>query len=163
MMQTHLVVLGLLQWDAAVLMVQQQGPTDLYAYWVLPGGLVAPGETLLDGLRREVREETGLHVTSVQQFVYCTQIVDPAHNRQTIAYLFLIDGWQGEFGAADPDGEILQVAWVPFAETVSRLEVGGWRGMREPLLSYLTGEAPVGSVWLYRLSGDEQLLEQRLP
>jgi ADP-ribose pyrophosphatase YjhB (NUDIX family) len=32
--------------------------------WVAPGGTLEPGETLADGLRREVREETGVEVVA---------------------------------------------------------------------------------------------------
>jgi 8-oxo-dGTP diphosphatase len=162
-MQTHLVAIALLQRDDTILMVQQQGLTDPYAYWVLPGGLVEHGETLIDGLLREVREETGLQMSSVRQLLYCTHIVDSARDQQTIAYLFNVDTWQGELGANDPDEEILQVAWVPLNEAILRLQDGGWRGMREPLLAYLAGTAPTASLWLYRVVEDDQRLEQQLP
>ncbi len=33
--------------------------------WEPPGGVLEPGETIYDGLRREVREETGLEVEPI--------------------------------------------------------------------------------------------------
>ena len=44
--------------DDHVLMVRLVFPHG--AYWVLPGGGIDEGEDVLDALRRELREETGL-------------------------------------------------------------------------------------------------------
>jgi 8-oxo-dGTP diphosphatase len=161
--QLYLVAIGLLRDAGRILMVRQQGPEDPAAYWVLPGGLAEPGEALLDALRREVYEESGLSVDRVKRLAYCTQILHQQAARQTIAYLFEVDRWHGVPGHRDPDGEILQVAWVPLGEALERLGEIGWRGMREPLIAYLRGEAPAGSFWCYDDAGGGQELIARLP
>jgi ADP-ribose pyrophosphatase YjhB (NUDIX family) len=45
--------------DTRVLLVRQANGLKL---WTLPGGKVKPGESLVQALKREVREETGLQV-----------------------------------------------------------------------------------------------------
>ncbi|HSW51288.1 MAG TPA: NUDIX hydrolase [Bryobacteraceae bacterium] len=44
-----------------VLMVER-GRAPMKGYWSLPGGVLNPGELLQDGVRREVKEETGIEV-----------------------------------------------------------------------------------------------------
>ena len=44
-----------------VLMVERGRP-PLQGYWSLPGGVLETGETLAEGLRREILEETGLEI-----------------------------------------------------------------------------------------------------
>jgi 8-oxo-dGTP diphosphatase len=46
----------------SVLLVKR-GRQPAYGEWSLPGGLVEVGESLEEAVRREVREEVGLHVT----------------------------------------------------------------------------------------------------
>ncbi|KAG5970140.1 hypothetical protein E4U55_001821 [Claviceps digitariae] len=67
----HAVAVSALIFDAPrtrVLLVQRAGHDTRPYRWELPGGGVGDelGETILEGLAREVREETGLRVVSVR-------------------------------------------------------------------------------------------------
>src|ERR1022692_1463472 len=44
------------------ILMAQRGKQPLKGWWSLPGGALETGESLADGVRREVREETGLEV-----------------------------------------------------------------------------------------------------
>jgi 8-oxo-dGTP diphosphatase len=58
----QIVVAGALIADRALLVAQRRRPPDLAGLWELPGGKVAPGETEVTALARELREELGLEV-----------------------------------------------------------------------------------------------------
>jgi 8-oxo-dGTP diphosphatase len=51
-------VSALLRWQGRVLLIRHEKPGK--EYWLLPGGGVNSGESLVDALRRELREEVGL-------------------------------------------------------------------------------------------------------
>ena len=44
------------------ILMAQRGKQPLMGWWSLPGGALETGESLADGVRREVREETGLEI-----------------------------------------------------------------------------------------------------
>lgn len=48
--------------DGRVLLIQRNLPPAA-GYWHVPGGKLEPGESMVEGVRREVKEETGLDVT----------------------------------------------------------------------------------------------------
>ncbi|HUQ04367.1 MAG TPA: NUDIX hydrolase [Kofleriaceae bacterium] len=48
--------------DAGRVLVVERGKPPAEGMWSVPGGRVEPGETLAEGVAREVREETGLDV-----------------------------------------------------------------------------------------------------
>lgn len=154
---TALVVIGLIQQAGHMLLVQQQGTEDPAPYWVAPGGLVEPGESLAEALIREVAEETGLRVGALGPLSYCTHIVHTEQQSQTIAFVFSITQWDGTPSSCDPDGEIQAVCWVAHREALDLLAQIGWRGMREPLLAFLRGEVGPGAVWQYREQNGDQL------
>lgn len=52
----------------SVLIVERVAEDLLGGFFELPSGHIEPGETLLDGLAREVREETGLEIILVKAF-----------------------------------------------------------------------------------------------
>lgn len=161
--QSFHVVIGLLHQADQILLVQQQGPDDPQPYWVLPGGLVELGELISDALYREVHEETGLQITAVHRLAYCSQIRHAQSATQTLAFLFDIATWTGTLGAQDPDQEVLQVAWCPLPDALCKLEAIGWHGMRDPLLAYLRGESPPGSMWVYEEQDNRHALITRYP
>ena len=51
-------VAALLRWNDRVLLCRQEKPGK--EYWLLPGGGVGSGESLVDALRRELLEEVGI-------------------------------------------------------------------------------------------------------
>jgi 8-oxo-dGTP diphosphatase len=57
-MEPRLRVSAILVWQNRVLLCRQEKPGK--QYWLLPGGGVDVGETLLEALRRELREELGV-------------------------------------------------------------------------------------------------------
>jgi len=159
--QVNSVAVGLLRQNDSLLLVQQT-IADRPPLWMLPGGLVEPGELFTEALVREVREETGATVEQIGRLAYVMQIDHPERRFQTVAYCFEVAAWSGTLQSADPDNEILEVALVPLAEVPTRLEAIHWTAVREPLLAYLSGACPAGTTWFYREEDGVQVLQERL-
>ena len=71
-MEPRIRVSAILRWQGRVLLCRQEKPGK--EYWLLPGGGVDGGETLIEALRRELREELG--VEADMQFEGPVAIVD---------------------------------------------------------------------------------------
>jgi ADP-ribose pyrophosphatase YjhB (NUDIX family) len=57
-MEPRIRVSALLRWEERILLCRHEKPGK--EYWLLPGGGVNSGESLVDGLRRELMEEVGV-------------------------------------------------------------------------------------------------------
>lgn len=79
-------VTGVLLHEGRILLVQQRVSESWR--WSLPGGKLESGETLSDGLLREMREETGLSVRIVKQLYLCDK---PEDNLIHITFLLETD------------------------------------------------------------------------
>lgn len=96
-------------------LLARRGHPPLQGHWTLPGGMLELGETLLDGVAREVREETGLVVEPVE----LVELVDRIHRvdgriqfHYVIAdYLCRVNG-----GALRASSDADAVRWVERSE-----------------------------------------------
>ena len=80
-MEPRIRVSAILRWQGRVLLVRQEKPGK--EYWLLPGGGVDAGETLLEALRRELREELSIEANA--QFEGPVAIVDSIAPRGGLA------------------------------------------------------------------------------
>lgn len=133
-----------------ILLVEQQARHDPHPNWTIPGGRIEDGELVYEGLRREVREETGIIVQVIGPLAYLTNAHNVAHNEMLIAHIFEVVAWSGTIAINDPDDHIISAGFYSIADVLERLVTVPWQPMREPLMAYLRGEKPRGAVWCYR-------------
>lgn len=85
--------------------------------WALPGGFVHVDESLDDAARRELREESGVHITYLEQLRAFGEVDrDPRERVISIAYFALVDP-RGYVLSASTDAE--GVSWFRVADLPS--------------------------------------------
>jgi len=84
----------------------------LQGEWSIPGGGLDVGETIAEGVRREVEEETGIHVRVLDQIETFERILRDDSGRVQYHYVildYLCEAIGGELRAG---GDATDVAWV---------------------------------------------------
>lgn len=106
--------------DGRLLLVGQHRYTlDEYS-WEIPEGGVGPGESLLEGARRELREETGYEADEWSQLVRMSVSNSVTDERGA---LFLATGLHP--GPATPDAtEELALRWATLDEVLAEIDAG---------------------------------------
>ena len=94
------------------ILLAQRGKEPLKGWWSLPGGALEIGESLMDAVCREVREETGLEIRPLGVFEIFERIIrdaagTPEYHYVLIDYLCRITG--GTLRAGD---DVARVEWV---------------------------------------------------
>ncbi|EEL81012.1 MutT/NUDIX [Bacillus cereus AH1271] len=124
-------VTGILIEDEKVLLVKQKVANR---NWSLPGGRVENGETLEEGMTREMREETGLEVKIKKLLYVCDK---PDASPSLLHITFLLERIEGEIRLPSNEFDhnpIHDVQMVPikdlshygFSETFITLISGGF-------------------------------------
>ncbi len=104
-------ILGVLLYvvrEREVLLMHRNKEPNL-GLWIAPGGKVELGESPYEAARREMLEETGLQVTSLQLRGLCTE-VSPFEDWHWLLFVFMTTHYEGTLC---PDRREGDVAWVP--------------------------------------------------
>ena len=110
-----LLAVGAVIVEAERVLLVRRGTEPLKGHWSLPGGLLEVGESLTEGVKREVREETGLVVAPVELI----ELIDRIHREDNrVRYHYVIADYLCRVAggvlraASDADA----VRWVERAE-----------------------------------------------
>jgi ADP-ribose pyrophosphatase YjhB (NUDIX family) len=97
--------------DEKILLVER-GKEPLKGYWSLPGGIVETGEKLVDGIRREVAEETGLDVDPYLMFEIFERIIPDSKGNTEYHYVLIDYLCRRLAGVPTAATDVSRVAWV---------------------------------------------------
>lgn len=107
---------GALVFQRNRILLVERGKAPLKGYWSLPGGVLETGELLRDGIRREVREETGLEVEPVELATIFERIMPDSAGKPEYHYVLVDYICRVTSGVAAPASDASAVAWVTEAD-----------------------------------------------
>ncbi|GJQ26281.1 MAG: hypothetical protein HBSAPP02_13130 [Phycisphaerae bacterium] len=98
-------ILGILQRDGRVLLIQRSQHVRVPLAWCFPGGTIEPGESQPDALVRELREEINLTVRPERHLMTQTK-----HDGRLVLYCWSAEILEGEL-RPNPQ-EVADLAWL---------------------------------------------------
>jgi ADP-ribose pyrophosphatase YjhB (NUDIX family) len=132
-----LVASGIVEGPGSLLLVQNRrrdGRTD----WSPPGGVIETedGESVRDGLTREVVEETGIAVTEWDGPVWSVEAEAQAAGWRLRVEVYRAIAYEGAIEVNDPDGIVIDARFVPVDDCALHL-ASTWLPTHEPLVAWL--------------------------
>lgn len=150
-MRAWTVAGGLIELDGRLLLVQNQrrdGSLD----WTTPGGVIDEGEELIEGLTREVEEETGLAVARWHGPLWHVEAEAPDLGWTLRVEVHRALGFAGSISVDDPDGIVVDAAWVD-VDGCHECLATSWIPAREPMLAWLGERWTEPRTFRYRVDG----------
>ena len=89
----------------------RRGSEPLKGEWSIPGGMLELGEELEDGVRRELKEETGLDVDPLECLLVFDRIM---HEGKRVKYHYVIVDYlcRRKRGRLRPASDVVDARWV---------------------------------------------------
>ena len=90
----------------------RRGSAPLEGQWSIPGGMLELGESIIEGVRRELAEETGIEVRVLELIEVFERVIPGESGR--IRYHFVILDYLCEMvsGEARAASDVIDVAWA---------------------------------------------------
>ena len=105
----HVAVAVLRNAEGKILLSRRRKGTHLAGLWEFPGGKLEAGESLSGALRREIKEELGIHILTHRPLI---QISHSYPEKQVFLDVHLVNTWRG--AVAGMEGQ--QIDWVAVGE-----------------------------------------------
>jgi ADP-ribose pyrophosphatase YjhB (NUDIX family) len=106
----HVVVHAIVERDGSLLLVKRAEHLPEGGKWGLPGGFLDRDETLVEGVLRELREETGWDGRVISLLRINSRPDRPQEDRQNVAFDFVVTPLEK---SGEPDTESSRVEWIP--------------------------------------------------
>lgn len=124
--------------------------------WTPPGGVIDEGEDLVEGLTREVEEETGLVVAGWEGPVYRVEAENADAGWTMRVEVHRATSWSGRLRVGqDPDGIVVDARFVPVTECDAVL-AETWQLITEPMGAWLSERFADDRVYRYRVAGADR-------
>lgn len=153
-MRDWLVGGAVIEGPAGLLLVRNRrrdGSVD----WSPPGGVIDTGESVIDGIGREVSEETGLTVTKWSGKLYEITATAPDMGWNLRVEAWHAESWEGQLRFDDPDGIVESAAWVDPERCGDHL-LDGAPWVAEPVLEWLVHRWVDPRLFSYVIEGSER-------
>lgn len=98
--------------QGACALLIRRGNAPLKGQWSIPGGTLELGETVTEGVKRELEEETGLRIRVGDLIEVFERIVPDEDGRLKYHFVILDYLCEAESGTAKAGSDVTDVAWA---------------------------------------------------